>query len=285
MAENTRLGIPITISTDPRNHFVNDPNATSVAAGSFSQWPETLGLAAIDDTALVKTFGDIARQEYRAVGIHMALSPQADLATEPRWGRINGTFGEYNQLAKCMVQAYIEGFQNGNSGLNKDSVIAVVKHFAGGGLQLNGLDPHNFYGKEQIYPGDNLEYHLVPFEGAFAANVASVMPYYGQPIGLKYNGTDIEPVGFGFNKQIVTDMLRGRFGFTGVVLSDWGILETCEGKCAEGISDADIAAGVSPWTAGIGMLWGVENLRVRNVLLRPLRQALISLVALPIQKA
>ncbi|MGM0514110.1 MAG: glycoside hydrolase family 3 N-terminal domain-containing protein [Pseudomonadota bacterium] len=260
MAEKSRLGIPVTISTDPRNHFVNDPNATSVAAGSFSQWPEPLGLAAIDDTALSKTFGDIARQEYRAVGIHMALSPQADLATEPRWGRINGTFGEDNQLAKRQVQAYIEGFQHGDKGLTQDSVITVVKHFAGGGPQLGGLDPHNIFGKEQVYPGDNLEYHLVPFEGAFAANVASVMPYYGQPINLWYQDQLIEEVGFGFNKQVLTEMLRGRFGFTGVVLSDWGILESCEGKCATGISDADIAAGVSPWAAGIGMSWGVENL-------------------------
>ncbi|WP_447888176.1 glycoside hydrolase family 3 N-terminal domain-containing protein [Serratia fonticola] len=260
MAEKSRLGIPVSISTDPRNHFVNDPNATSVAAGSFSQWPEPLGLAAIDDTALSKTFGDIARQEYRAVGIHMALSPQADLATEPRWGRINGTFGEDNQLAKRQVQAYIEGFQHGDKGLTQDSVITVVKHFAGGGPQLGGLDPHNIFGKEQVYPGDNLEYHLVPFEGAFAANVASVMPYYGQPINLWYKDQLIEEVGFGFNKQVLTEMLRGRFGFTGVVLSDWGILESCEGKCATGISDADIAAGVSPWAAGIGMSWGVENL-------------------------
>ncbi|KEY57509.1 glycoside hydrolase family 3 N-terminal domain-containing protein [Serratia sp. DD3] len=260
MAEKTRLGIPLTISTDPRNHFVNDPNATSIAAGSFSQWPEPLGLAAIDDTALVKTFGDIARQEYRAVGIHMALSPQADLSTEPRWGRINGTFGEDNQLAKRLVQAYIEGFQNGDKGLTPNSVITVVKHFAGGGPQLNGLDPHNAFGKQQVYPGENLEYHLVPFEGAFAAKVASVMPYYGQPINLWYKEQLVEEVGFGFNKLVLSEILRGRFGFTGVVLSDWGILESCEGKCITGISDADIAAGVSPWAAGIGMPWGVENL-------------------------
>lgn len=260
LAERSRLAIPVTISTDPRNHFVNDPNATSVAAGSFSQWPETLGLAAIGDAGLVKTFGDIARQEYRAVGIHMALSPQADLATEPRWGRINGTFGEDNQLAKRLVQAYIEGFQNGDRGLTPASVITVVKHFAGGGPQLDGLDPHNIYGKEQVYPGENLEYHLVPFEGAFAAKVASVMPYYGQPVGLWYKDRLIEKVGFGFNRQVLTGMLRDRFGFTGVILSDWGILESCEGKCSTGISDADIAAGISPWAAGIGMSWGVENL-------------------------
>jgi len=261
VAEGTRLGIPIIISTDPRNHFTNDPNATSIVAGSFSQWPETLGFAAIDDVELMKKFGDIARKEYRAVGIQMALSPQADLATEPRWGRINGTFGEDNQISKRMTQAYIEGFQNGNTGLNKDSVITVVKHFAGGGPQLKGLDPHNDYGKEQVYPGDDFEYHLVPFEGAFAAKVASVMPYYGQPVDLWYKDALIESVGFGFNKQVLTDILRGRYAFDGVILSDWGILSDCEGTCITGMSDADVATGISPFAiVPFGMPWGVETL-------------------------
>lgn len=261
LAETTRLGIPVTISTDPRNHFVNDPNATSVAAGSFSQWPETLGFAAIGDEAVTREFGDIARQEYRATGIHMALSPQADLATEPRWGRINGTFGEDNQMSKKLTQAYIEGFQGGSNGVTADGVITVVKHFAGGGPQKFGLDPHNDYGKEQVYPGNNLEYHMVPFEGAFNAKVASVMPYYGQPIDLWYNNELIEEVGFGFSKQILTDILRGRYGFEGVILSDWGILSDCVDKCLTGLTAEEIAAGVSAWAAvPIGMPWGVESL-------------------------
>ena len=254
------LGIPVTISTDPRNHFTNDPNATS--AGAFSQWPELLGFAALQDEQLVREFGDIARQEYRAVGIHEALSPQADLATEPRWGRISGTFGESNTVAKDLVGAYVEGFQQGSNGLNDQSVITVVKHFAGGGPQLNGLDPHNAYGKDQVYPGDNFAYHLVPFEGAFEAKVASVMPYYGKPVGLSYDGKAIEEVGFGFNKQILTDLLRGHFAFTGVVLSDWGIVNDCVDKCVSGLSDAEVAAGVSPWSISFGMSWGVESMTV-----------------------
>ena len=254
------LGIPVTISTDPRNHFTNDPNATS--AGAFSQWPELLGFAALQDEQLVRDFGDIARQEYRAVGIHEALSPQADLATEPRWGRISGTFGESNTVAKDLVGAYVEGFQQGSNGLNDQSVITVVKHFAGGGPQLNGLDPHNAYGKDQVYPGDNFAYHLVPFEGAFDAKVASVMPYYGKPVGLSYDGKAIEEVGFGFNKQILTDLLRGHFAFTGVVLSDWGIVNDCVDKCVSGLSDAEVAAGVSPWSISFGMSWGVESMTV-----------------------
>ncbi|WP_409421785.1 glycoside hydrolase family 3 N-terminal domain-containing protein [Pseudaeromonas sp. ZJS20] len=261
-AEAIGLGIPVTISTDPRNHFTNDPNATSVSAGDFSQWPEDLGFAALRDYDLVETFGDIARQEYRAVGIQMALSPQADLATEPRWGRISGTFGEDNVVAKKMVAAYISGFQHGTEGLQDDSVITVVKHFAGGGPQLNGLDAHNYYGKQQIYPGNNFAYHLVPFEGAFESNVASVMPYYGQPIGLTYNDEEIEEVGFGFNKQILTDLLRDHFGFTGVVLSDWGIVNDCVDRCQYGMSDDEVASGMSGFSYDFGMSWGVESLSV-----------------------
>ncbi len=99
IAEAGRLGIPATISTDPRNHFQFVLGA-SVSAGGFSKWPESLGPAAIGDPALVRRFGDVARQEYRAVGIQEALSPQIDLASEPRWPRINGTFGEDAQIVK-----------------------------------------------------------------------------------------------------------------------------------------------------------------------------------------
>lgn len=266
-AESIGLGIPVSISTDPRNHFTNDPNATSVSAGAFSQWPEALGMAAINDPTLVQEFGDIARQEYRAVGIHIALSPQADLATEPRWGRISGTFGEDNQVSKTLVQSYIEGFQHGSDGIKNDSVITVVKHFAGGGPQENGLDPHNSFGKNQVYPGNNFPYHLVPFEGAFNAKVGSVMPYYGQPVDLTYKGKTIEAVGFGFNKQILNEILRGEFGFTGVILSDWQIVNDCVEECIDGATDAQLVDPtfsiwrlISKW----GMSWGVESLSIEN---------------------
>ncbi|WP_279473795.1 glycoside hydrolase family 3 protein [Aeromonas caviae] len=260
LLEGVGFGIPMTVSTDPRNHFTHDPNATSIGAGAFSQWPETLGLAAIGDAALVQRFGDIARQEYRAVGIHEALSPQADLATEPRWGRINGTFGEDNLLAKSLVKAYIEGFQQGSEGIGKESVVTVVKHFAGAGPQKDGLDAHNPWGKEQIYPGGQFAYHLVPFEGAFEARVAAVMPYYAMPLGLTQDGQPVEEVGFGFNRQIITDLLRGHFKFDGVVLSDWGIVNDCDSRCEQGLTQDEVNAGVSPWTVPFGMSWGVEKL-------------------------
>ena len=187
IAERTRLGIPVTISTDPRHHFQYVLGA-SVTEGQFSQWPEPLGLAAIGDTAVVRRFGDIARQEYRAVGIHMALSPQADLATEPRWSRINGTFGEDADLAGRMVRAYVEGFQHGAKGADTAGVLTVVKHWVGYGAAKEGYDSHNSYGRYATFPGSNLEYHVRPFLGAFAANVAGVMPTYSILEGATWQG-------------------------------------------------------------------------------------------------
>jgi len=254
LAERARLGIPATISTDPRSHFQYTPGA-SVLPGSFSKWPETLGLAAIRDSALIRRFGDIVRQEYLAVGIDEALSPQADLATEPRWGRIVGTFGEDAQLAKASVQAYIEGFQQGDSGIHPGSVIAVVKHWAGYGAQVDGLDSHNPYGRYAAYPGHNFPYHLIPYEGAFAAKVGAVMPTYSILTGVEIDGQPVEPVGANYSKLLLTDLLRGQYHFNGVILTDWGVTSDCDEKCLNGAP-----AGEKPSLAGFGTDWGVADL-------------------------
>jgi len=236
LAESTRLGIPVTISSDPRHAFSDNP-ATSFLAGEFSQWPEQLGLAATRDPALVEEFGDIARQEYLALGIRLALHPMADLATEPRWARANGTFGEDAELAALMTAAYIRGFQG--QSLGPQSVACMTKHFPGGGPQKDGEDPHFPYGREQVYPGNNFDYHLIPFEAASEAGTAQIMPYYGMPIG-----TPLEEVAFGFNKQVITGLLREKYGFDGVVCTDWGLL-----------TDSVIEDKVLPARA-----WGVEHL-------------------------
>jgi beta-glucosidase len=212
------LGIPVTISSDPRHHFGNNPLATLVA-GPFSQWPETLGFAAIGDPELVRRFADVVRAEYLAVGIRAALHPQLDLATEPRWARANGTFGESAGLAGILGVAYIRGLQG--DAVGPRSVSAMAKHFPGGGPQHDGEDPHFDYGREQVYPGGKFDLHLRPFEEAIAAGVAQLMPYYGMPVGTEY-----EAVGFGYNKQIITGLLRERLGFDGIVCSDWGILSS-----------------------------------------------------------
>ncbi|GAA2872578.1 glycoside hydrolase family 3 protein [Microbacterium arabinogalactanolyticum] len=235
-AREDGLGIPITFSTDPRHAFSDNP-LTSMFAGPFSQWPETLGFAALASPERLERFGDIARQEYLAVGLRVALHPQIDLATEPRWSRINGTFGESADLTSELVVGYIRGFMG--SELGPESVSTMVKHFPGGGPQLDGEDPHFEWGKEQVYPGGEQEYHLRPFIAAIGAGATQMMPYYGKPVG-----TDWEEVGFGFNKDVLTTLLRDRLGFDGIVCTDWGLL-----------TDADILGTPMPARA-----WGVEHL-------------------------
>src|SRR4051794_2228126 len=254
IAESTRLGIPLTISTDPRNHFQYTLGA-SVQSGRFSQWPETLGFAAIGDAALVRRFADIARREYRAAGIEETLSPQADLATEPRWTRINGTFGEDPALARRLIEAYVEGFQQGPSGLSTDGVVAVVKHWVGYGAQKNGLDSHSSYGKLADFRSGSLQLHVTPFLGAFAAHVAGVMPTYSILEGARLDGRPLEQVGAGYNRQLLTDLLRKRYGFRGVILTDWAITNDCSELCRNGSPP-----GERPTFASVAMPWGVEDL-------------------------
>ena len=240
LAASTRLGIPVTLSTDPRHSFSENPGA-SILAGPFSQWPETLGLAATRDEALVERFADIARQEYTAVGLRVALHPQVDLATEPRWARQTATFGEDAELSGKLGAAYIRGFQGESFG--PGSVSTMTKHFPGGGPQKDGEDPHFPYGREQVYPGGEFELHLKPFEDALAAGTRQMMPYYGMPVGTEY-----EEVGFGFNKSVITGLLRERYGFDGLVCTDWGL-----------ISDSEIFGQPFPARA-----WGVEDLTPRE---------------------
>ncbi|WP_369232723.1 glycoside hydrolase family 3 protein [Streptomyces sp. R21] len=246
LAASTRLGIPVTVSTDPRNGFVDNP-ATAVQTQGFSLWPEPVGLAAIGDEELVRRHADIVRQEYLAVGIRLALHPMADLATEPRWARLSGTFGSDADSAARLIGAYIRGLQ-GDS-LGPGSVSTMTKHFPGAGPQKDGEDAHFPYGREQVYPGGNFDYHLVPFEAAFAAGTSQVMPYYAMPVG-----TDHEEVGFGFNKGVITGLLRGKYGFDGIVCTDWGL-----------VTDSTIFGAPFPARA-----WGVEHLdrltRVERIL-------------------
>lgn len=242
-AEKTRLGIPITIASDPRHHL--GQNVIGEASTGFSQFCEMLGFAAIGDEELVAKFTDIVRKEYLAIGIRMALHPQIDLATEPRWARISGNFSEDAQLTARLVKPYIEHMQTANL---SEGIACMTKHFPGGGPQKEGLDPHFSFQKGQIYPGDNFDYHLIPFEAAFKAKTAAIMPYYGVPI----NQTDAN-VAMSYNKTIITTLLREKYNYDGVVCTDWGL-----------ITDVPMGPDVV-WKA---RAWGVENLSEKERVLK-----------------
>lgn len=241
IAEQSRLGIPVTISSDPR-HGINNFIGADLLGGDWSEWPEPIGLAATNDSALVSEFGRIAAMELASTGIRVALHPMADLATEPRWARINGTFGEDADLSAKMTAAYIYGFQGEHLGPN--SVATMVKHWPGGGPQEDGWDAHFRYGANQRYPGNNFDYHLKPFLAAFEAGTAMIMPYYG--IALDQTN---ENVGMSFNKEIIQGLLRDKYGYDGLVCTDWGIIE---------------GFGVLGFEMFEGPGWGVDDLDVKQ---------------------
>ena len=241
LAEQTPHGIPVTVSTDPRHAFIENAGV-SFTAKAFSQWPEPLGLAALRDVDAVRRFADIARQEYAAVGIRAALHPTLDLATEPRWARQAGTFGQDPDLVTELGVAYLKGFQQDE--LGPGSVACTSKHFPGGGPQKDGEDAHFPYGREQVYPGERFGDHLKPFPPIIEAGTAAIMPYYGMPVGLEIDGEKIEEVGFGYNRQVVTGLLRGQLGYDGVVVTDWEL-----------VNDNHVGDQVLPARA-----WGVEHL-------------------------
>lgn len=254
--EGIGLGIPANNSSDPRNGVVSTTEYNAGSGGKISMWPDELGLAATFDPKIVQQFGEIASKEYRALGIATALSPQIDLGTEPRWSRINGTFGEDPQLAADMARAYVDGFQTSTgedkikNGWGYTSVNAMVKHWPSGGPEEGGRDAHFAYGKFAVYPGNNFHQQLTPFvKGAFKLNgftkkAAAVMPYYtiSYDRDTKYN----ENVGNSYSKYIITDLLRNKYGYDGVVCTDW-MVTADEGKTP------DVFAGKS---------WGVETLSV-----------------------
>ncbi|WP_411089100.1 glycoside hydrolase family 3 protein [Streptomyces sp. 061-3] len=253
IAEKQRLGIPVVISTDPRNGF-SVVEGQTVAGSGTTAMPDAIGIAAAGSPNLTEKLGDIIRREYRAVGITEGLSPQADIATEPRWTRISGTFGSDPEDAAWQVNAYVRGMQNGSDGLDTDSVATVTKHWVGYGAQVNGYDSHYYYGRYATFPGKNFQDHITPFKGAFAANTSGIMPTYSILKDLTYKGHKLEQVGAGFNSYLLKDLLRGTYGFDGVIVSDWGITGDCPEQCR---NTRPPASFIGPW--GVGMPWGVEN--------------------------
>lgn len=246
LVEGIGHGVPVNTSSDPRHETSATAEYNYGAGGEISHWPTSLGMAATFDPALVEEFGRIAAEEYRALGITTALSPQIDLATEPRWIRFYGTFGESPELDTDMARAYVDGFQTSfgkdeiADGWGYKSVNAMVKHWPSGGPEEGGRDAHYNYGKYAVYPGGAFETHLKPFtEGAFklagpTLKASAVMPYYTISTGIDPSGKN---VGNSFSKYIITDLLREKYAYDGVVCTDWNItydnmgVDKFDGKC------------------------------------------------------
>jgi beta-glucosidase len=255
LCEGIGFGIPANNSSDPRHRSTSDVEYNVGSAGQISMWPGSLGMAATFDPAVVKQFGQIAAKEYRALGIATALSPQIDLATEPRWARVNGTFGENPRLTADMARAYVDGFQTSvgdkaiAGGWGYTSVNTMIKHWPGGGPEEGGRDAHFAFGKYAVYPGNNLADQLIPFtEGALKLDgetkmASAVMPYYTISYGI--DNQNKENVGNSYNKYIINDLLRGKYSFDGVICTDWGV--TSDEKAIDGFGTT---------------CWGAETLTI-----------------------
>jgi beta-glucosidase len=259
--EGVEYGIPANNSSDPR-HAVSSSNMEYEigSTGALSQWPSSIGLAATFDTDLVKEAGKIVSAEYRALGITTSLGPQIDTSSDPRWSRVNGTFGDDAAISTDMTRAYVDGYQttydaDGNPlGWGSDSINAMVKHWPGGGAGEGGRDAHYNYGKFSVFPADNLASHLMPFtEGAFkledgTGSATAVMPYYTISYNQDPTGGN---VGNSYSRYMITDLLRGEYEFKGVVCTDWNIVY-------------DVG---SPYSFG-GMCWGMENVDITDRFIR-----------------
>jgi beta-glucosidase len=230
LAESDGLGIPAIIASNPRNHITKDASiGLSVGATTFSNWPGELGLSAMRDLKLVREFANIARQEWTSVGLRKGYMYMADLSTEPRWQRIEGTFGENAEWVAKMITEIVLGFQG--TKLSGTSVAMTTKHFPGGGAGVGGQDPHFEWGKYEHFPGNMFQNNLIPFKAAIKAGTSAIMPYYSIPQDTKY-----QKLAYAYNKEVIHDLLRDSLGFKGIINSDTGPIEM--------------------------MPWGVENLSI-----------------------
>ncbi len=252
MCETTRLGIPAIFKSNPRNHFEEGfMGGLDASVGAFSAWPKEAGLAATRDMELIADFARTVAREWVALGIRGMYGYCLDLSTEPRWFRITETFAQDADLVSEIATALVKGIQG--ESLNHQSVQVTMKHFPGGGPQEGGADPHFKFGKYQAYPGDNFDYHYKPFIAAIKAGVSSIMPYYGVPVGQRYQPND---VGMSFSKGITTELLREKLGFEGNVNSDTAIATTMPW----GVEDKPVSERVAmAINAGVDVLSGFSD--------------------------
>ena len=234
LAESLPFGLPVNFSSDPR-HGASESGAEFKTQGvAVSTWPEGIGLVATGSVETCRRFAEVVALEYRALGVQTALGPQIDLATEPRWMRAVDTFGGDVEVATAFAKAYCDALQTTDgaaSGWGRDSVIAMAKHWPGGGTGEGGRDAHYRFGMYNVYPGDNAAEHLRPFtEGALALDgptgaAGAIMPYYSIS-----HGFSADPVGNSYSEHLIQTLLRDTYRYDGVVCTDWGITDDASGE-------------------------------------------------------
>lgn len=240
--------IPVNISSDPRSTAGSDQAYNSEGA-DISRWPSNIGLAATFSEDAMLQFAKITSAEYRAMGITTALGPQIDLATEPRWLRVDGTFGENVSLATTMATAYVNGSQNtydakGKSiGWGQDSISTMIKHWPGDGAGEGGRESHMNAGKYAVYPGKNFKEPTKIFLAA--KNSMAVMSSYSIAIAKDGSALTGNRVGSAYDK-VKIDLLRNS-KYDGVICTDWGV-----------------TTGYTDPNSRYGMAWGMENASVQE---------------------
>ena len=207
LSESAPLGIPVIFSMD------TEAGAAFVKDATFL--PDEINQGAVNDPELVTRLNQVLKEELMAVGVRMALSPDADLITDPRWGRKQECYSEDTDVVQSLIAAAVQALQGGSE-LTEDSVIATVKHFPGSGGQTDGVD-----GTPLTIQEDSIDLHLAGFRAAIEAGVAAVMPYGYSTV--PYLGGDAVENSADQSAAVMTDLLRGELGYTGLIQTDWGL--------------------------------------------------------------
>lgn len=198
LAAESRLGIPLLIGTDAIHGHGMDLAAATI-------FPSPIGLAASFDTNLAERVAACTAREMRATGFHWSFSPNVDIVRDARWGRTGETFGEDTRLVAELGAAFVRGYQG--SALGREQVLACAKHLVGGGAPENGLNG----APAEISERTLEEFYYPPFERAVAAGVYTIMPSHNEVGGVPCHA----------DRRLLTERLRGRWGFQGFVVSDW----------------------------------------------------------------
>lgn len=262
-------GIPLQIWTDPREAYT----------GGLGN----LALAATFDPELAKEVTQLGNSKYRALGISGLYAPQIDVATEPRWSRVDGTFGEDPALSRDMTNAVISALQStydeeGNDqGWSDESLIAVMKHWPSDAPGEGGREAHNKYGKYNVYPGDAFQTGLIPFvdgglnlESATGA-VGAVMTSYS----IAYTDDELlgELVGSAFSEYKI-QLLRS-YGFDDVVITDSSVTAPASERFTtkdHGVEDLTVAEkDLKAIRAGVDQILTSNNYGEQNDILEAYR--------------